>query len=288
MSTKIYDAYVLDKNYSMYELNMIMDELRREVTQICDQNIFDLVIKKCLYFYYFKKLHGEDTVSEMIEKTKDNKEKQKIWKAVQDEEWRRLFTRVFWETENVINNQYDRKFCDPDFKCRLQIFPMEDKILVMYFGNTDIRNFIEEQKYFFDYHYQDQTDKPDKISRRTWKQREKDWDKAIGPDYIPAHHGFCVDLYDSTYIMPSLNHEFHVPDQKDMLEELRDTMTSISSVEGYPRTNDVSVFWKFFRTPAYKEWKTKANEEILAKCNLFTNPEDIKNLFVKKNMEVTE
>ena len=75
----------------------------------------------------------------------------------------------------------------------------------MYFGNTDIRRFIENHEMFEDYHYQNQCDKPDDISDEEWDKRESDWNDAIGPDYIPANHGWQVQLFNTKNIMPIFN-----------------------------------------------------------------------------------
>lgn len=75
----------------------------------------------------------------------------------------------------------------------------------MYFGNTDIRRFIENHEMFEDYHYQNQCDKPDDISDEEWDKRESDWNDAIGPDYIPANHGWQIRLFNTENIMPIFN-----------------------------------------------------------------------------------
>ena len=54
------------------------------------------------------------------------------------------------------------------------------------------------------YHYQNQTDKPEGISKVAWDKRCKGWDDAIDSDYIPAHHGFGINLYDVEYIFSCL------------------------------------------------------------------------------------
>lgn len=51
--------------------------------------------------------------------------------------------------------------------------------------------FLEEG--FADYHYQNSTDKPDKVSAREWGQRKKNWDKLVD-SRTPAENGFSVTL----------------------------------------------------------------------------------------------
>lgn len=74
------------------------------------------------------------------------------------------------------------------------------------------------------YHYQNQTDKPEGISKAAWDKRCKDWDDAIDSDYIPAHHGFGINLYDVEYIFPVFdfkNKKINFPTEECMLKKLR-------------------------------------------------------------------
>lgn len=282
MSTKIYDAYVLNENYSMHKLSLIMDELREEIEKACNQNIFDMVIEKSLYYHYFGQLHGEAVLLEMMENTKDDKRQQAIWKAVYDKTWLQLFRKVLFKIIDRIVDARIKNVYDPDydFRCQLQLFPMENKILAMYFGNKDIRDLIAGSKYFIDYHYQNQTDRPGEVSDEEWKQREKDWGEAIGPDYAPANHGFSVDLYHSNCFVPGLKGEYHVSDQSEMLAKLRNTMTSISTVKGFPGANKAYSVWEdFFLSLEYKVWEANVDKEILSKCEFLKTPEDIEKFF---------
>ena len=131
MSLRIYDAYVLNENYSMHKLSLIMDELRKEIEKICSQNIFDMAIEKSLYYHYFGQLHGEAVLLEMMENTKDDKRQQSIWEAVCDKDWAQLFIMVLLKIQDrivdvQIKNKYDP---DYDFKCQLQLFPMDSDML---------------------------------------------------------------------------------------------------------------------------------------------------------------
>ena len=55
------------------------------------------------------------------------------------------------------------------------------------------------------YHYQNQTDKPEGISKAAWDKRCRDWDDVIDPDYIPAHND-CSPLRQSEMLAFSSNH----------------------------------------------------------------------------------
>ena len=137
----------------------------------------------------------------------------------------------------------------------------------MYFGDEIVRKYLEiKTDYFSDYHYQDQTDRSEDISESEWKHRCADWDKAIGPDYIPSHHGWSVELFDAENLVPLFSpyegkYRFNFPSTNESLKLLRETMTSISSVEGYPQSDE------------YKQWVIDSNELIKSKCDFVTTKE---------------
>lgn len=69
MSTKIYDAYALKDEYNLFTLNDFLVKLRKDVTELCEQKIFDRIVRKTLYYYNFKQLHGNSVVESMIRQT---------------------------------------------------------------------------------------------------------------------------------------------------------------------------------------------------------------------------
>ena len=277
MSTKIYDAYRLIGEYDLYSLNSIFDKLKKGVSEICNQIILDYAVKQTLYFYNFKQLHGEKGIKKMIDKTSEKKNMCCIWKNVAEDNWQSVYVYVYLDILDNIKespNIYG-------MNVKMQMIPIKDKILVMYFGNNTARDYLEETSYFEEYHYQNQTDKPEGISKAAWNKRCKDWDDAIGPDYIPAHHGFGVNLYDVEYIFPTSdfkNRNINFPTEKYMLKELRDTLESIHAVDGYPKDVSYSSWISFTDTDAYKVWEKEANELIESKCRFITEKKDFANL----------
>lgn len=49
-----YDGYILDKNYSLMELNHIMKEFRKIAVNYCEKAILEQTVYQFLYFYHFK------------------------------------------------------------------------------------------------------------------------------------------------------------------------------------------------------------------------------------------
>lgn len=277
MSTKIYDAYKFTHNYSMYELSHIFDGLRTEIKDICNRDILQKVIAKTLYFYNFKQANGDNRVAEMVAKT-DNRYMHGVWKAVQEDKWRMVYVDVYMYIIDEISKcaKFSPFRSCYDYRCKLQIIPMETKTLTMFFGNPMLRNYLKSRPDFLtDYHYQNQTDRPEDISDTEWNLREKDWDKAIGPDYIPSQHGFAVDLFNTENIMPifvpSKVEPVPLPDIEHQMHDIRDTLSSISDVKGYPHSNLYSDWSAFIQSEPYKQWVADSNKMIQEKCKLITD-----------------
>lgn len=95
---------------------------------------------------------------------------------------------------------------DTYFKTTLVVLPLnKSKMLLMTYPNAFTNILLElistdkafANKYGLEeYHYQDQTDKPNSISSAQWAKRKKDWDEAL-PSGIPSKDGICINLIDS-------------------------------------------------------------------------------------------
>lgn len=288
MSTKIYDAYKFTHDYSMYELSCIFDGLRAEIKDICNRDILQKVIAETLYFYNFKQFHDDSDVAKAVANTDPqthpdsdsnhcNRYMHDIWKAVQKDKWTTVYINVYWHIIDEISKGSKSSFrYDYDYRCMLQIIPMETKTLAMFFGNPMLRDYLESRHDFLtDYHYQNQTDRPEDISEEEWNLREKDWDKAIGPDYIPIQHGFAVDLFNTDNIMPifvpSKMEPVPLPDIEHQMCGIRDTLNSIKDVEGYPQSKRYSAWSVFKKSEPYKQWVADCNKMIQGKCRLITD-----------------
>lgn len=200
MSTKIYDAYKLKGDYDLMSLNKALSDLRKQVTGQCEDLIANIVVRKFLKLYYMSLFHGTDHSTDTDKTTTAVLEK--ILQHDMKLAWAYLYCEIASEIADASNTTRPSGY---NFYNNLLLFPLKDKILAMYFGNTDIRRFIENHEMFEDYHYQNQCDKPDNISDKEWDKRESDWNTAIGQDYIPANHGWQVQLFNTENIIPIFN-----------------------------------------------------------------------------------
>lgn len=200
MSTKIYDAYKLTGDYDLMSLNKALSDLRKQVTGQCEDLIANIVVRKFLKLYYMSLLHGTD------HSTDTDKTTTAVLEKILQHDMKLAWTYLYCEiASEIADTSTTTRPSGYNFHNNLLLFPIKDKILAMYFGNVDIRSFIENHDMFEDYHYQTQCPKPDNISDEEWNIRASDWADAIGPDYIPANHGWQVQLFNIETILPIFN-----------------------------------------------------------------------------------
>ena len=82
-----------------------------------------------------------------------------------------------------------------DFSFELSIHPLRNKVLGMYFAeDRDLIDLWMSKSFVVDYHYQNQTDKPRDIDAKEWRQRARDWDRALPGAGVPAESGFTAQV----------------------------------------------------------------------------------------------
>jgi Leucine-rich repeat (LRR) protein len=85
-----------------------------------------------------------------------------------------------------------------DFDFAVAVYPIRDKILARYFTEQNIfEKLWLSQDFVKDYHYQNQTDQPEKISEEDWDTRAKDWDIALEDQcykYLPSTGSFLFEF----------------------------------------------------------------------------------------------
>jgi hypothetical protein len=60
-----------------------------------------------------------------------------------------------------------------------------------------IINRLEKKGVLTDYHYQNSTDRPDGVSNKEWREREKVWDEIFKNHGKPSQAGFSIDFHES-------------------------------------------------------------------------------------------
>jgi hypothetical protein len=101
--------------------------------------------------------------------------------------------------ESQVRNGFDLKF-------EIAVIPLRKNLtLGMFF--TEQRGWVQElqkQKWFVDYAYWDNTDKPDDVDNREWRKRKRDWDEAVGYD-TASRRGFIIGMHKPYWQMATFN-----------------------------------------------------------------------------------
>lgn len=259
MSLKIYNGYIFDKEYSLQDLSLRMKHLRLIVNKEVKKQIYQIVINEFSYYYNYSKLHDIDHIQKKMEDSlKLDKE---ILRCLIEKKWSLMYMYIMLRTKEKVSDISALQsvalvpLCDKynyDFRCSLHIYPLRKKLLALYIGRDNLQNLISIQPYLSDYHYQDQTDKPEKISDEEWELRKQDWEEAIGPDYIVNNHGFSANLSNYANIYFSSKDEDFAdiePDHNRIKADLRDSFSD------FPKCNDGVTISEYVDSPEYKKWK---------------------------------
>lgn len=121
-----------------------------------------------------------------------------------------------------------------DLSAEIVLFPISNKrTLFMTFSNefsnlfssffnkdSEYKDIITKYK-IKDYHYQNQTDRPEDISSKEWNKRERDWEKCL--NNIPGADGIPVILMDEEIL--SISYRNQSVSMKNYLEILKSDST---------------------------------------------------------------
>lgn len=164
MSTKIWEAYKIPAD----KLNEFIDIAReckiKEIMNI-SKALFDLV--------------KEEAIDKRMERDK-------TFKYYSDEEWaehlkdvnNRTYTRfeLFWELIEAGSRSRERT--PFDMTCGFNIWLYEGSFYIIPFGEHGSFINIKFPEWVKEFHYQNQTDKPSRISTKEWNKRRDVWDKV--------------------------------------------------------------------------------------------------------------
>ncbi len=260
MSTKIYNAYKLKESASLAQLTQILDKIRSDIEEVARKDMANKVAGRIQYYKDLYKYYGEEITTKITNNH--------ILKMLDYIKADKSDNRLFWEEyPELIKELKDEPY--EHTTATLQMIPCSEKILAIYCGPFEYIDFVSKNEFFEDYHYQNQTDKPDDIADKEWEEREKDWDKAIGPDYIPARHGLSYTLldYDSIPFYSNIicNQELINKAVKNAEESIKSRIHDIRHTIECPlfeACKSTSDFIKVKQTDEYKTWKEAIDKEI--------------------------
>lgn len=271
MSTKIYDAFKFDKQYSVLEIGQLADKWRKDIAVIAEQKYAALYVKQLIYYYDLYKIRGVEFIKQLVKKSEESGKETYTTRMLKDmaaNGYKYLLLHIDrYLRENIKTDE----FLQYDFRCKMTIHPIPRKTLCMVFAGREFYDYLENQPELKDYHYQNQTDRPDEISSRAWNKRRDDWDKAIGPDYVPINHGMSITLLEPEssngmcFITNTILHD--MKDHQELMPDVNKRAKRIAETFENPDKNldnmSVSEIMTYTRSDEYKAWMNSKIQEIL-------------------------
>lgn len=199
MSTKIFNGFIIKKKVSTYELNEMMNTIRKEINntylEIIYKDFLQFVAKILDNKYYMNKKEYDLYIKKQL-KVKEN---DIIYKIFSNK------VKECISSEEIINLDYD-------YSCSMTIHPLKNKTLLLLFSQRKEYNKLfgewdkegeiyTKNKFDFidEYIYYNNTDRPKKISNKSWETRGKNWDEAIGYK-APSSTGMIVEFINTKEI----------------------------------------------------------------------------------------
>lgn len=230
MSTKIYDGFIV-KNKTLEQLHKEINKFRQELKPFV-ANKYALLNAFLSVNQYDRVTMGEIEVPKYSYVSESYYEMVKEKKLCKEKNWA----------------------CSYDFTFNMTLHPIGQKLLGITFArHGEMEKMWLDKPFIEEYCYFDNSDKPDEISSTEWRQRRKDWDKAL-PGYccVPVMCGYTVELVEE-YI-PFIN--------------LNDIMTHVRKLnfKGRVHTRVEEKMKKPFFKP-YFDLKDKSINDVYYNCD---------------------
>ena len=270
MSTKIYDAYRIKTekgSITLTELMNITQDIKKQIVDVFRVNyvrelsLWVLHRKDLCTFYgdsVFDIVHDKDIVHQL--------------EVILSEKYN---DTLLFVNESVIYNKTLRDLPFMLYVCNFLYIPCEDNVLMLYFGDNAYLDIINNSKYFEDFHYQNQHDKPTDITEEEWNYRRDCWDKALAPDFTPTNHGFLFKVIE----LNDMDLQTKLFLDKDLLtESLEYAKNQVSERVRYIRETiecpvlDLALTkedeFRIKETQEYQDWKKATDDKIKKKLGL--------------------
>lgn len=189
MSIKIYDSYLFKGNLN--KTFQLLREMKAEIKKAEEKYLFYEIMKEAVFLLDSEKIFNK----------KLNLKKEILNKMLLGE--KTSIIGYICEKYRINHEKRIVSFSDKESSLESVIYPISNKrtLIIFYFRQKYQRETIEkfvDKKIIEDYHYQNSTDKPDKISSREWNKRLKDWDSTGILDNAPIDRMLSFNLH--TYI----------------------------------------------------------------------------------------
>lgn len=250
MSTKIYNGYVIPK-MDLIKLLAFCKETQKKMQKTKNKVLAKTIAELCT-------VKLDEALVHQKEKPKD------------------VLTSVTIEVMDRVRNIKKTQSRDPevDFESTASFFPMKDKTLVLlYTDQKELTSCWEKIPQVKDYHYQNQTDRPKKISQKDWNKREKDWEKVLlnQTPAVPSQNSFSFTFTDDSTILTKEEVFKNLPTLERRSNHWAKNLIFSEALKGVDEKSFWDTFYKtndFLRTPEgikQLENKIKEVEKVLPK-----------------------
>lgn len=187
MSTKIYYAYKYDG--TIHDLMKILFKIRMKYWKNCREEL-----KKWGGFTAKKFLEHEGIAKHLLPYHKSSLEEleNKYDGKYRDKPIYELsYCDIDYILQTYIRSGYNELL---NFQASIVVYTHKENIYVQFFGVRGVKKYINKK--FSDFHYQNQTDRDEKISDEEWKNREKVWDYIFKVTDKPSMSGLAFPLFE--------------------------------------------------------------------------------------------
>lgn len=203
MSVKIYDGFRLRKNQNesalgnVVFLERVLREAQRQIQAAAHSCMICDIVKQAVRYSDMRRFDGLD-----INGTDESR--------TPFENGKRAIDDLIFPSRNQPHQDENHKVYD----CGITIHPVScERVLgIIFTENNRIHDrwfeldLSEFGVYIEDYHYQDQSDRPDDITEQEWTQRRQEWETVLlDHSGVPVNEGFYRKLTDSTMVWMDAN-----------------------------------------------------------------------------------
>ena len=269
MSLKIVNGYAFKRNMTLLELNDRMIQMRCVFKDVMQEHYRRQLVNM---IYLYEDMYQIDKTF-ALEMLKNLGPMDKIWdekNTVLD-----IATNVNFNLRDRVEQSMYSSRQSPgfDYSAEIQLYPLPNKILFQFFGENWIEDILQKQEDIMDYHYQNQTDRPDDLSEEEWEQRYADWKEAM-PTWIPAKSGFGINLFLANDIPIMMEDIFKKNDFQMYRKSMEKRLNAVvERYFTYPKFNGQN--WDVFCEDEYKVFKQTKAGEIKGKIESHPDPVEL-------------
>lgn len=217
MGLEFFNGYRFKENMNLVELNDRISKLRKDLKEeqkrIYKKRLLDLI-------YLYEELY-------FVDKKFCEKQLKKMGYIQEIHETSSVYEIAFnlnynYRSQVIGVMAFHKGNTSLDYGCKLQIFPINDKILFQFIGEKEAKKILNKQPDIEEYSYGTHIRNHENINEDDWDGRLCDWKKAT-QSQILSNNGFYATLFDEsdipfmlTEVIPS---EDEYGDYKKSLDE---------------------------------------------------------------------